>query len=74
MRRFGSQCQRVLFREVRILGDAAFTCNLLTTNMVSGHQSPRVTRVQGVNTREIVWGNRSLHRNAIPIRIWGYHD
>ena len=26
MRRFGSQCQRVLFREVRILGDAAFTC------------------------------------------------
>jgi len=25
MRHFGGQCQRVLFREVRILGDAAFT-------------------------------------------------
>ena len=25
MRHFGGQCKRVLFREVRILGDVAFT-------------------------------------------------
>ena len=32
MRHFGGQCQRVLFREVGIFGDAAFTWNILTTS------------------------------------------
>ena len=54
MRHFGGQCQRVLFSEVRILGDAATHVHLLSAKMVSVEQSPRVARVQGVNKSKMV--------------------
>ena len=50
MRHIGGQCQRVLFSEVRILGDAALTCKPIDHHH-GEHGIGRycVRRMQGVN-------------------------
>ena len=53
----------VLFREVGIIGAAAFTWNLLTTNMC-------VTHVQGVNMNAQIAGNILVIKHCGFSRLW----